>query len=160
MTKEETVNEIAQGFRDSINQEIVNMGLSQIGIREILGRQHNPEVLKYFSATRHSWVSTDETAWCSAFINWVAKKLKLTKSNELNARSWLTIGEAVKSPKMGDIVVFWRVKKTDWRGHVGIFIRQDEKYIYTLGGNQSNRVEISAYPKSRFLAYRRLTKLD
>ena len=80
--------------------------------------------------------------------------LEYTKS--LAARSWLKAGTFVDVPQMGDIVVFWRVKKDSELGHVGIFINEDGDYVNVLGGNQSGMVRISPYEKSRILDYRRL----
>ena len=134
----------------------LDIALSQYGIKEIVGKNHNKEVLKYFSEIGHAWVTNDETAWCSAFVNWVCKKAGLDYSKKLNARSWLTIGTPVTAPKLGDIVIFWRGSKTSWKGHVAFFIRETPNWIYVLGGNQSNQVKISAYPKYRLLEYRRL----
>ncbi len=134
----------------------IEIALSQIGIKEITGRRHNPEVLKYFKEIGHLWVKDDETAWCSAFVNWVCKKAGLPYSGKLNARSWLNVGRRTTRPKLGDITLFWRESKRSWKGHVAFFIRETPSWIYVLGGNQNNQVKISAYPKYRLLEYRRL----
>jgi uncharacterized protein (TIGR02594 family) len=134
----------------------IELALSQVGIKEIVGRKHNPEVLKYFKETGQSWVTTDEMAWCSAFANWICKKSGLPYTGKLNARSWLKVGRKVDMPKLGDIVVFWRESPQSWKGHVAFFIRETKNWIYVLGGNQNNQVKISAYPKYRLLQYRRL----
>lgn len=134
----------------------LELALSQVGVKEIIGLHHNATIIKYFDEIGHSWVDDDETAWCSAFVNWVCFKSNMSMSGKLNARSWLTVGEGVTNPQVGDIVVFWRVSKTDWRGHVGFFISQRNGVIYTLGGNQSNQVCIRAYNEKRLLQYRRL----
>lgn len=140
-----------------INTKLLNVALSQIGIKEIHGERDNPEILKYFKDLGFNIHRVkDETAWCSAFMNWVAKSAGYNYANTLDARSWLKIGRKIKNPVMGDIVILWRVSPNDWRGHVGIFIRKDENYIYILGGNQSNKVKISKYRKGRLLGYRRL----
>jgi len=134
----------------------IEKALSQYGIRETVGKKHNQEVLKYFHLIGHEWVTTDETAWCSAFVNWACKMTVRKHSGALNARSWLTIGDHVCNPELGDIVVLWRDKPSSWKGHVGFFVRQTKSWIYVLGGNQSNKVCIKAYPKSRLLGYRRV----
>ena len=134
----------------------LELALSQVGVKEIVGLGHNPTILKYFDEIGHSWVDDDETAWCSAFVNWVCFKNNLSMSGKLNARSWLKVGEKVTNPKVGDIVVFWRVSRSDWRGHVGFFISQRNGVIYTLGGNQGNQVCIKAYNQNRLLEFRRL----
>ena len=79
------------------------------------------------------------------------------------AREWLKIGRIVFKPKMGDLVVFWRESLFSWKGHVGIFIKEDEadsNYIWVLGGNQYflgfRIVCIKKYKKSEVLGYRRV----
>jgi len=138
---------------------LLNIALSQYGLKEVPGTGNNPEIMKYFKAIGQDWVQGDETAWCSAFINWCAKKRGFEYTSKLNARSWLDVGAKVSSINVADIVVLWRVSPNDWRGHVGIPIREDENYIWVLGGNQSNMVKISAYPKERKLAYIKLYPL-
>ena len=142
--------------------QLINIALSQFGVTETVGSQHNPVVLNYFKEIGHTWVTTDETAWCSSFINWVALKAKVERTNKLTARSWLNVGETIKEPKLNDLVIFWRQKKSSWKGHVGFFIgyTEDKKYIYVLGGNQNNQVNIKKYPVYRLLGFRRLSPIN
>lgn len=133
---------------------IIEIALSQYGVREIAGKTHNAVILAYFKEIGHKWVKTDETAWCSAFANWCAMKACLKRSRKLNARSWLKVGNEVKIPTIGDIVIFWRDKPTSWKGHVGIYIGNTKDKIFVLGGNQNNCVCIKSYPVKRLLAYR------
>lgn len=136
---------------------MIQIALSQYGIKETPGKEDNPEVLKYFNEIGFDGEKLkDETAWCSAFINWVAKKSNRKYSKKLNARSWLKVGSVTSFPQVGDVVVFWRESINSWKGHVGLYIREDEKNIWVLGGNQKNQVSIAPYPKSRLLGYRRI----
>lgn len=139
----------------SNNQRLIDLALSQIGISEVTGPMHNAEIVKYFDALGFGNMS-DETAWCSAFMNWLCIELGLDHTRKLNARSWLYVGEEVDVPEIGDLVIFWRGSKEDWRGHVGLYITERDGIIYTLGGNQSNSVNIAPYPSHRVLGYRRL----
>lgn len=138
------------------NDLILLIAFSQIGEREEPGAIHNNRILQYFEDIGYKWVRDDETAWCSAFANWVAQNAHLPKSGKLNARSWLTIGNEVDDPEPGDVVVFWRESPTSWKGHVAFYISEDEENIMVLGGNQGNEVNISSYPKIRVLSFRRL----
>jgi len=142
--------------------QLINIALSQYGVTETIGSEHNHVVLNYFKEIGHSWVTTDETAWCSSFINWVAFKANVERSNKLTARSWLNVGTDIKQPKLNDLVIFWRHKKSSWKGHVGFFIAytEDKKYIYVLGGNQNNQVNIKKYPAYRLLGFRRLSPIN
>lgn len=134
---------------------LLKIALSQYGIKEIPGIENNPEIMKYFKVGNHTWVQGDELSWCSAYVNYCAKKRGFEYTGKLNARSWLNVGMKCEF-NVADIVVLWRVSKDDWRGHVGVPVNEDENYIWVLGGNQSNMVKISAYPKSRLLKYIKL----
>jgi len=140
-------------------KDLLYKALGQYGVKEIAGEVDNPVIVDYFREIGHSWVKDDETAWCSAFVNWCAKTTGYEYSGKLDARSWFSVGESVLKPMTGDVVILWRVSKDSWKGHVGIFINQDSKNIYILGGNQSNSVRISPYSKGRLLGYRRLKRI-
>ena len=141
--------------------DLLKKALSQYGTKEIVGSKHNDTIVNYFKQIGHSWVKDDETAWCSIFISWLAFKCGRERSNKANARSWLDIGCYVKKPYIGDIVIFWRVKRNSWQGHVGVYINhsEDGRWVYCLGGNQSNKVKISKYAATRVLGYRHLNKV-
>jgi uncharacterized protein (TIGR02594 family) len=133
---------------------LLNKALDYIGIKEMPGVENNPTILGFFKSIGQSWVQSDETAWCSAFVNYVCKSEGFEYTGKLNARSWLTVGTHIDEPARGCIVVLWRVDKNGWQGHVGFYVRHDGDYIYILGGNQDNSVSIKAYPKERLLSYR------
>jgi len=132
---------------------ILNRALKEYGIKEIPGDKSEPEINKYFDIINQEWAD-DEIAWCGAFINWVCKIEGFEYTNKLDARSWLGLENKISDPKPGHIVIFWREDPNSWKGHVGIFIAKRNGYIYCLGGNQSNKVQISAYPEDRVLGYR------
>ena len=136
----------------------IEIAFEEYGVREIKGAKDNPEILKYFQEIGYNGSQMkDETAWCSAFVNWVMKQANLSYTGKLNARSWLKIGQETTTPKLGDIVVFWREKRNSWKGHVAFYITENNDYIYVLGGNQNNQVNIAAYPKERLLSYREIS---
>jgi uncharacterized protein (TIGR02594 family) len=137
------------------NTVLLNTGLSQYGIKEIPGSEDNDEVVKYFESVGYGNLG-DETAWCSAYMNWIAWRSGLEMSGKLTARSWLSVGDEILNPQPGDVVILWRESPDSWKGHVGLFIREDDEFIYILGGNQGNQVRISPYKKHRLLGYRRL----
>ena len=54
-----------------LNKKIIEVALSQYGVKEIKGKEDNPEVLKYFNILGLNGAALkDETAWCSASANW------------------------------------------------------------------------------------------
>lgn len=130
-----------------------------IGLTEIPGEQNNPQILTFFQDIGHSWVQTDETAWCSAFINWIALKCGCERSYKLDAKSWLNVGLPIETPDLGDMVIYWRERPDSWKGHVGLFAGWNENYIWTLGGNQNDQVNISVYSRKRLEGFRRINYL-
>lgn len=154
-----------------VNSTLLNTLLTQYGTLEIKGKADNPEIIKYFDAMGLDGSRLkDETAWCSALINWAAMQCGLEHTGKLHARSWLDVGLEVTEPAMGDVVVFWRgshdkdlIPGTNlYKGHVGVYIRMEgtpeRGFVYVLGGNQNNMVNISPYDNHRVLGYRRLKK--
>lgn len=136
----------------------LEIAFSQYGIREIKGQEDNQEILKYFNDLGFDGNALkDETAWCSAFVNWVCLSSCLEYTSKLNARSWVNVGSNVVIPELGDVVVLWRESKDSWKGHVGFYINHDQNNVYILGGNQGNKVCIAPYSLDRVLTYRRLT---
>ena len=133
------------------------IALSQYNISETVGKEDNPEVLKYFDALGFNGSALkDETSWYAGFVNWCLKEAGKPYLRKLNARSLLQVGTEIKEPQLGDIVVFWRESKKSWKGHVGFYISEDKNNIFVLGGNQGNKVCIAPYSKQRLLSYRRV----
>jgi len=135
------------------------LGLQHYGTREIAGGKHNPKVLEYFKEVGHGWVKDDETAWCAAFAGYCLKKTGYLTSGKLNARSFLDLPNAgITAPRLGDILIFWRIASDSPYGHVGFYIAENDDNYWVLGGNQSNMVCIREYPKLRLLGIRRPVK--
>jgi len=141
-------------------EQLLKIAFKELGTEEIVGTENNPEVVKYATESGISGINNDEIAWCSTFVNWVAMKAGLQHSKKPNARSWLNVGTKVLSPEPGDVVVFWRESVQSWKGHVGFFLgfSMDKKRVYCLGGNQGNRVSVSAYRTAQVLSYQRLAE--
>ena len=131
---------------------------SYVGTKEIPGSKHNPVILEFFDACENGYVKNDETPWCAAFVGAMLHEAGYMGTNSLAARSYLRWGKACEAPSYGCIVVFKR-GNSSWQGHVAFFIREDEKHVYVLGGNQRNSVNVSRYPKSKVLGYRVPSKL-
>lgn len=127
---------------------------ADLGLKEIRGSRHNPRVVEMFALSGHGWVKDDETAWCAAAMGAWLKEAGMVGSGSLAARSYLKWGKKTTKPKRGDVVVFKRGNST-WQGHVALYLGQAEGRIYVIGGNQSNRVSVTRYPKSKLLGYRK-----
>lgn len=143
---------------DSNQAKLLDVVASNYGLQDIIGDSSNEEVLRFFAETNHPEIIDDETSWCSTYMCWCAQIVNLENSPSLLARSWLEIGTPVDTPKVGDIVVFWREKQNSWQGHVSVYINEDSEthQIYCLGGNQDDKVCVKPYPSEQVLGYRRL----
>lgn len=133
----------------SIYDKFYAMAKSQMGIQEIPGSKQEKKILEYHKATSLK-ATSEETPWCSSFANWVTKQCGVEGTNSAAAKSWMKWGKELKTPVKGCIVVFTRTGG----GHVSFFDSQDKDFIYCLGGNQSNSVNVSAYRKDRLLGFR------
>ncbi|SDB57476.1 C40 family peptidase [Bauldia litoralis] len=127
-----------------------------LGTREVTGPADNPRIMAMYASVGHDWVEHDEVAWCAAFVGHCLEKAGIRSTRQLNARSYLTFGEAVPVDKAreGDIAVFQR-GSSSWQGHVAFFVKATASQIEVLGGNQSNGVTIAKYPRTRLLGIRR-----
>ena len=138
-------------------KKVLHTAVQEYGVQNF-DKSNNPEVLKYFKETGFGYIKTDETSWCAAFVNYCVKQNGYEYPHSLTAKSWLGQGKKVTNPKTGDIIIFWREKKSSWKGHVAFFVEADKEngLIYCYGGNQDGKVCIKAYPEERVLAYRRV----
>lgn len=128
----------------------------EIGVAEIAGDKHNPRILQYHQAT-HLKATADEISWCAAFVNWCLKESGNLGTMRADARSFLEWGAPTNNPQIGDIVVFWRVKKSGWQGHVAFYVEENADAIKVLGGNQGDKVCYKWMSKSQLLGFRKLT---
>lgn len=107
-------------------------------------------------------LTSDQYAWCSRFVKQAAQKANYNVGGADDmARSWLNVGEPVKEPSAGDVVVLSRGDPRSGKGHVGFFegLNPDGS-VRLLSGNHNDAVASAAYPADRVLGYRRLTPAD
>lgn len=128
-----------------------------LGTKELTGSADNPRIMAMYRSVGHDWVEHDEVAWCAAFVGHCLEKAGIASTRKLNARSYLTWGEKVvdvTQARPGDIVIFTRGASTAL-GHVAFFLKLAGTQVEVLGGNQSDGVSITRYPKSRVIGIRR-----
>ena len=136
------------------------------GIQEISGSVDSPQIMAMLKLDNR-WPQNDEVPWCSAFVNYICWLLRLPRSKDLRARSWLEVGKPIQLDHACpgfDIVVLKRgsgeqpgPEVIDAPGHVGFFAGRSGDWIEVLGGNQGNTVKTSMYPVDRLLSVRSLT---
>ena len=139
---------------------LYSIALKELGVQEHIGIAHNPRILAYHQATSLK-ASSDEIPWCASFVNWCLREAGFNGTHSASARSFLAWGHDVllEEAKQGDIVIFSRERSAQGSnptfGHVGFYAGRTATTINVLGGNQSNRVSLAAYPISKLLSVRR-----
>ncbi|MBU0699827.1 TIGR02594 family protein [bacterium] len=124
----------------------------EIGQKEKFGvKFNNPRIIEYFVTTSFK-AKTDETSWCSAFVNWCLQQVKIKGTNSAAAASWLNWGkESAVIPGAITVIYNSNAKNsslTTSGNHVGFMEKETASHYRLLGGNQSNQVRVSSYPKS------------
>ena len=127
-----------------------------IGTVEGPGPENNPAVMEMYASVGHDWVEHDSVAWCAAFVGHCIEKAGLRSTRKLTARSYLDWGipVAVHDAQPGDIGVIPR-GSSSWQGHVFFIDRIEGAWVWGLGGNQSDAVNVTRYPVSKLLGVRR-----
>lgn len=129
----------------------MTVAMKEIGQREILGAQHNPRIIEYHATTTLR-ATTDEVAWCASFVNWCLKQANIIGTNSARAASWLNWGQ-LTNVRGGAIAVIYNPQAANSSltvsgNHVAFLVQETSTHYLLLGGNQSNQVKISSYPKS------------
>jgi uncharacterized protein (TIGR02594 family) len=125
--------------------------LAEIGTLEISGTGSNPRIEEYHATTRGPATVKDDVPWCSSFQNWSFDRCGIEPTRSKAARSWLDWGIELQRPVLGCVCVLWREARKSAKGHVGLWLGQDKRGVYLLGGNQSNAVNVMHYPHARVL---------
>lgn len=128
---------------------------SKLGEHEVPGPGANAFILACLASTTLGAPDnqSDETPWCSAFVNWCVEQAGLEGTHSAWARSWLDWGrEPVAEDEWdGCVCVLERGANS---GHVGFLIDWSEDSVRLLGGNQGDAVSEAWFPSERVLGYR------
>jgi uncharacterized protein (TIGR02594 family) len=124
------------------------------GVHEVAGAVHNEDIVKYHQSTtlgKDGKIVSDETSWCSSFVNWCLKQVNIAGTDNAGAISWVNWGNPV-DPCYGAITVIYNKNKPpDSPGtgnHVAFMLDETDTNYKLLGGNMSDSVMIKEYPKS------------
>lgn len=142
-----------------IETSALEVATRYVGIKEVKGISDNPLVMAMLKLD-NDWPDHDEVPWCSAFANWVAWNLGLSRSGSLSAKSWVNVGEYVSKHEAVpglDIVVLNRGKDPRM-GHVGFFHSYKPGSIGIVGGNQGDSVSLAYFGIDTVASVRRLIK--
>ena len=127
-----------------------------IGTTEGPGPANNPVIMEMYASVGHDWVEHDSVAWCAAFVGHCLERAGIRSTRQLTARSYLAWGVPVEiaDAQLGDIGVIPR-GTSSWQGHVFFIERIEGPWVWGLGGNQSDAVNVKRYPVSKLLGVRR-----
>ena len=129
---------------------------SYIGTTEGPGPADNPVIMEMYESVGHDWVEHDSVAWCAAFIGHCFERAGIRSTRKLTARSYLDWGVPieVEDAQQGDIGIIPR-GSSSWQGHVFFIDRIEGPWVWGLGGNQDDAVNVKRYPVSKLLGVRR-----
>jgi uncharacterized protein (TIGR02594 family) len=129
---------------------------SYIGTTEGPGPADNPIIMEMYASIGHDWVEHDSVAWCAAFVGHCLEMAGIKSTRKLTARSYLDWGVPidVADAQQGDIGVIPR-GSSSWQGHVFFIDRIEGAWVWGLGGNQDDAVNVKRYPVSKLLGVRR-----
>lgn len=138
----------------------IQVALSYIGTKEIVGKKHNATILAWAKELGLEKIYTnDELAWCGLFFAHVMKEAgRRVDLSTRDAYDYLRAAKYVDMPnvtkvtkgeeRVGDILIFQR----PGGGHIGFLVYANDKNLGTLGGNQGNAVSIVPIERSRLVA--------
>ena len=126
------------------------------GTTEGPGPADNPVIMEMYASVGHDWVEHDSVAWCAAFVGHCLERAGIRSTRKLTARSYLDWGVPVEvvDAQQGDIGVIPR-GSSSWQGHVFFIDRIEGAWVWGLGGNQDDAVNVKRYPVSKLLGVRR-----
>jgi len=112
-------------------QACVDLCRSYLGTEELAGENDNQRILEFFACTTFG-NTHDETAWCSAFVNFVMESTGREYTNSAKASSWNRWGAETSNPSIGDVAI-----RSDGH-HVGIVSAIDtDGAIHIISGNSN-----------------------
>lgn len=134
----------------------LDIARSYIGTTEGPGPADNPVIIEMYASVGHDWVEHDSVAWCAAFVGHCLERAGIRSTRKLTARSYLDWSVPVETAeaRQGDIGIIPR-GRSSWQGHVFFIDRIEGAWVWGLGGNQNDAVNIKRYPISKLLGVRR-----
>lgn len=122
-----------------------------IGLMEIKGAKHAPEIVQMWKDIKRGGIKDDETPWCAAYVGAMLERVGIKSTRFESAKSYLAWGDVLAYPQYGCVVVFER----EGGGHVGFVVGQTVSGdLLVLGGNQGDGVNIKRFSRSRASGYR------
>lgn len=136
-----------------------------LGLRETPSKHtSHPRIDDMYRTVGHTWAAGDdsEVAWCAAATGtWLAEAGMpyIKGKGALGAVSYEKYGRRLNTMGAippGAICIFYRTAKRerDWRRHVAVAVKSNSTYVWCIGGNQSNEVNVRRFKRSDLSAVR------
>lgn len=119
------------------------LGLHDLGFHEVGANQG----IEKFIGQAHAGSLGDP--WCAIWSNAKLEQAGVPGTRSASSQSFVSHPGFVQlaGPALGAIVVYWRGSKSGGQGHVGFYVDETAAAIRTLGGNESDMVQIEPLPK-------------
>ena len=152
--------------KENLRHPLTKAASKYLGQQE--GTAENPnEKLEPIFRALHRRAGTsgaqDKSPWCAAFVSQTLKDAGVKLPFYVSARKYLSVGTKVTEgqEKEGDVAVMWNNEETTggpsgWGGHAAFIIKQTEKSVFVISGNDQDGVRINEFDRRRLLGVRRL----
>lgn len=117
----------------------------EIGTHEV-GNNGGPSVRRYCALAK---CGEEGDPWCAIFTNAMLESSGIPGTKSPSSQSFRHDDNFVElsGPALGAIVVFWRMSHASGLGHVGFYCGERGGYVWTLGGNENDMVQIELLAK-------------
>lgn len=135
-------------------EEIMPPWMSELNRRAGLNEVKDNAALTAFLKIGQWLGNPKDLPWCgdaveSAIVKTLPKEV--VPPNPFFAQNWAKFGKDVGAPIVGAIgVIAWGPTS----GHVGFVAGVDGNRVNMLGGNQTNAINVSSFPRSKYIAFR------
>jgi uncharacterized protein (TIGR02594 family) len=129
-------------------------GMKWLNLAEVPGANDNAEIIAWARGEGGAIAKSykqDSIPWCALYANMVLTKVGIKGTETLWALDWANWGQKLPGPAVGAFAPM----KRQGGGHIAIVVGRDQKgNLLCLGGNQSDAVNIAAFPAKRPLSFR------
>ena len=117
----------------------------EIGTHEV-GNNGGPSVQRYCNLAH---CGEQGQPWCAIFANAMLESSGVVGTRSPASQSFRHDTDFVQlsGPALGAIAVFWRTSRASGLGHVGFYCGERNGFVWTLGGNESDMVQIEMLAK-------------
>lgn len=118
----------------------------EIGVHEV--SDNRGADIRRFCAEAHC--GAEGEPWCAIFTNAKLESAGVRGTRSASSQSFRHDPNFVKlpGPALGAIAVFYRGGKQSGLGHVGFYAGERGDYVWTLGGNESDMVQVEMLAKN------------